>query len=73
MLAVIGRVAIRRGVGAGCGAEVGEVLHVDLEGGGRDVVAVVVVDPGAGWLGWRSAGFLENGKGGKERGRWVGD
>ena len=30
--------------------QVGEVLHVDLQGGGRDAVAVVVVDPGACWF-----------------------
>ena len=48
MLAVVGgRVASIRGVGGGV-AEVGEVLHVDLQGGGCDAVAVVVVDPGAG-------------------------
>ena len=71
MLAVIGRVAIRRGVGAGCGAEVGEVLHVDLEGGGRDVVAVVVVDPGAGWLGCSQPVFGKREGGKNVVGGWV--
>ena len=72
VLAVRGRVAIRRGVGARCGTEVGEVLHVDLEGGGRDVVAVVVVDPGAGWLGCGQPVFGKR-EGGKDvGGGWVG-
>lgn len=50
------------------GGEVGEVLHVDLQGGGGDAVAVVVVDPGACWLAselaMRRCNFLGPGEGG---------
>lgn len=42
--------AVGAGVVVVVGGEVGEVLHVDLQGGGGDAVAVVVVDPGACWL-----------------------